>query len=79
MHTSSCCSAEYLILVQMGVLSAHLDEQLKLYSPQTDGTPTGNLDLINLVNHQGHEGPIKEAYDKAMAEVCQDRSEQANV
>lgn len=55
----------------MGVLRAHLDEQLKLYSPHTEGSPTGSLDLINLVNHKGHEGPIKEAYDKAMAEVCQ--------
>ncbi|KAL1697459.1 SacI homology domain-containing protein [Schizophyllum commune] len=53
----------------MGVLREHLDEQLKLYSPHTDGSPTGSLDLINLVNHKGHEGPIKEAYDKAMAEV----------
>ncbi|KAL1738648.1 SacI homology domain-containing protein, partial [Schizophyllum fasciatum] len=53
----------------MGVLRSHLEEQLQLYSPHTEGSPTGNLDLINLVNHSGHEGPIKEAYDKAMAEV----------
>ena len=63
----------------MGVLRAHLDEQLKLYSPHTDGSPTGSLDLINLVNHKGHEGLIKEAYDKAMAEVCQNCSERACV
>ena len=38
----------------------HLQEQVSLYGEQT---------LVNLVNHKGHEQPVKEAYEKYIAQV----------
>lgn len=35
----------------------HLDEQVNRYGPMA---------LVNLINHKGHEKPIKEAYEKYM-------------
>ena len=29
----------------------------------------GKTNLVNLVNHKGHEQPVKEAYEHQMAEV----------
>jgi hypothetical protein len=39
----------------------HLQEQVALY---------GDQNLVNLVNHKGYEQPIKEAYEKYVAQVC---------
>ena len=30
----------------------------------------GETSLVNLVNHKGHEKPVKETFEKYMAEVC---------
>ncbi|EMD41635.1 hypothetical protein CERSUDRAFT_128571 [Gelatoporia subvermispora B] len=38
----------------------HLQEQVQLYGEQA---------LVNLVNHKGHEQPIKEAYERYVAEA----------
>ena len=38
----------------------HLLEQVSLYGDQT---------LVNLVNHKGHEKPVKEAYERYVAQV----------
>ena len=42
-------------------MRAHLQENLHLYGGQT---------LVNLVNHKGHEKPVKEAFEKYIAQVC---------
>lgn len=39
----------------------HITKQTQLY---------GNQSLVNLVNQKGHEKPVKEAYERHMAEVC---------
>ena len=39
----------------------HLQEQVDTYGDQT---------LVNLVNQKGYEKPIKEAYERFVAEVC---------
>lgn len=39
----------------------HLLEQASLYGAET---------LVNLVNHKGHEGPVKEAYERGVLGVC---------
>jgi hypothetical protein len=39
----------------------HLQEQVALY---------GGQNLVSLVNHNGYEQPIKEAYEKYVAQVC---------
>ncbi len=41
-------------------MRAHLQENINLYGEQS---------LVNLVNHKGHERPVKEAFEKYMAEV----------
>lgn len=41
-------------------MRAHLQEQVSLYGEQT---------LVNLVNHKGYEQPVKEAYEKYVAQV----------
>ena len=38
----------------------HLQEQINLYGEQS---------LVNLVNHKGYEQPVKEAYEKYIAQV----------
>jgi hypothetical protein len=38
----------------------HLEEQISLYGKQS---------LVNLVNHKGYEQPVKEAYEKYVAQV----------
>lgn len=38
----------------------HLQEQVSLY---------GEQHLVSLVNHKGHEQPVKEAYEKYIAQV----------
>ncbi len=45
---------------QINALRAHLQDNLNLYGGQS---------LVNLVNHKGHEKPVKEAFEKYMAEV----------
>lgn len=42
-------------------MRTHLTEQNKVY---------GNQSLVNLVNQKGHEKPVKEAYERYVAEVC---------
>jgi hypothetical protein len=44
-------------------LKLHLTEQLRTYGPQT---------LVNLVKQKGHEKPVKEAYERRLAEVKMD-------
>ncbi|EIN13658.1 hypothetical protein PUNSTDRAFT_117371 [Punctularia strigosozonata HHB-11173 SS5] len=44
----------------MEALQAHLRDQVSRY---------GKTALINLINHKGHEKPIKEAYEKYMTQV----------
>ena len=39
----------------------HLQEQVSLYGEQS---------LVNLVNQKGHEKPVKEAYERYVAQVC---------
>lgn len=46
--------------LQGQALELHLSEQLKTYGPQT---------LVNLVKQKGHEKPVKEAFEKRVAEV----------
>ena len=46
--------------MQIDALRAHLQENLNLY---------GSQNLVNLVNHKGHEKPVKEAFEKYMNEV----------
>ena len=42
-------------------MRAHLQELVKIYGPQ---------DIVNLVNHKGHEGPIKNAFEKFVQQAC---------
>lgn len=46
---------------QADVMRRHLQEQVQMYGEQA---------LVNLVNQKGHEKPIKEAYERYVAEVC---------
>lgn len=39
----------------------HLQEQSDIY---------GEQHLVNLVNHDGHEKPVKDAFENVFAEVC---------
>lgn len=39
----------------------HFQEQNLLYGEQK---------LVNLLNHKGYEQPVKEAYEKYVAQVC---------
>ena len=41
-------------------MRAHLQDNLNLYGSQS---------LVNLVNHKGHEKPVKEAFEKYMTQV----------
>jgi phosphatidylinositol 4-phosphatase len=41
-------------------MKMHLLEQSSLYGAET---------LVNLVNHKGHEAPVKEAYERLVAQV----------
>lgn len=42
-------------------MRVHLQEQVQLYGEQA---------IVNLVNQKGHEQPVKEAYERYVAEVC---------
>ena len=46
--------------MQVHAIRAHLQETNNLY---------GEHSLVNLVNHKGHEKPVKEAFEKYMVEV----------
>lgn len=41
-------------------MRTHLQELVNIY---------GDSDLVNLVNHKGHEQPIKEAFEKYVKQV----------
>jgi phosphatidylinositol 4-phosphatase len=41
-------------------MKSHFQELASLYGKQT---------LVNLVNHKGHEKPVKEAYERYSSEV----------
>lgn len=41
-------------------MKAHLQEQVATYGEQA---------LVNLVNQKGHEQPVKEAYERYVAQV----------
>jgi hypothetical protein len=41
-------------------MRTHLEDQVGQYGPTA---------LVNLINHKGHEKPIKEAYERVVAEV----------
>jgi hypothetical protein len=41
-------------------MRAHLQDQVSRY---------GAASLVNLINHKGHEKPIKEAYEKYVKQV----------
>jgi hypothetical protein len=45
---------------QSDMLKRHLQEQVSKY---------GATSLVNLINHKGHEKPIKEKYEKYMSQV----------
>ena len=45
---------------QADAMRLHLQEQISLYGEQS---------LVSLVNHKGYEQPIKEAYEKYVAQV----------
>ena len=42
-------------------MRAHLQENVNLYGQQA---------IVNLVNHKGHEKPVKEAFEKYIEQVC---------
>lgn len=46
--------------MQVDALKLHLQDQVSRY---------GGTSLVNLINHKGHEKPIKEAYEKYMTKV----------
>lgn len=48
------------VLVKVDAVRRHLQEQVALYGEQT---------LVNLVDQKGHEKPVKEAYERYVAEV----------
>ena len=50
----------------MDALKKHLSKQVHTYGP---------MKLVNLVNQKGHEKPIKDAYERAMAEVQAEMSD----
>lgn len=39
----------------------HLQEQVSTYGEQT---------LVNLINQKGYERPVKDAYERYLAQVC---------
>ena len=47
-------------LQQLDAAKRHFEEQISTY---------GETSLVNLVNHKGHEMPVKEAYEHAISEV----------
>lgn len=47
--------------LQLDAARKHFDEQVALY---------GETSLVSLVNHKGHEKPVKEAYEQRLNEVC---------
>lgn len=49
-----------MILWKIHAMRKHLEAQILQYGGQS---------LINLVNHKGHEAPVKEAYEQKVAEV----------
>lgn len=49
-----------ITVMQPDVMKMHLQEQVSTYGPQT---------LVNLVNHKGHEQPVKEAYERYVSLV----------
>jgi hypothetical protein len=42
------------------MMRRHLQEQVSIYGDQA---------LVNLVNQKGHENPVKEAYERYVAQV----------
>jgi len=48
------------MVYQADAMRLHLQEQISLYGEQS---------LVSLVNHKGHEQPVKEAYEKYVAEA----------
>jgi phosphatidylinositol 4-phosphatase len=42
-------------------MKKHFTELVNVYGTQA---------LVNLVNHKGHEKPVKEAYERYIKEVC---------
>lgn len=50
----------------MDALKKHLSKQLQTYGP---------MKLVNLINQKGHEKPVKDAYERAMAEVQAEMSD----
>jgi hypothetical protein len=48
------------LVVEVDVTRRHLQEQVSLY---------GDLSLVNLVDQEGYEKPIKEAYERYVAKV----------
>jgi hypothetical protein len=50
----------WLNVSQADAMRMHLEDQLSNYGPTS---------LVNLINHKGHEKPIKEAYEKYMSQV----------
>lgn len=47
-------------VLQVDAARRHLDEQVGFY---------GETSLVSLVNHKGHEQPVKEAYEHEVAQV----------
>ena len=45
---------------QLDAARLHFEEQVSLY---------GQMSLVNLVNHKGHEKPVKDAFESRLAEV----------
>lgn len=62
----TACFFLYLVerSFQDSALRTHLEEQVRLY---------GSQHIVNLVNHIGHEKPIKEAYERHVAQVGDER------
>jgi len=48
------------MVYQADAMRHHLQEQISLYGEQS---------LVSLVNHKGHEQPVKEAYEKYVAQA----------
>jgi hypothetical protein len=57
---ASRCLGEKAERPQTDAMKLHLNEQVSKY---------GATSLVNLINHKGHEKPIKEMYEKYMSQV----------
>lgn len=54
------CPCQSLIFIQPDMMRKHLQEQVSIYGDQA---------LVSLVNRKGHEQPVKEAYERYVAQV----------